>query len=1154
MRVVLGGSPRPPIPMIQRLATPLLGLLLALLAAPLAQGQGKVQWTPLTPTSADSAEGTSLAIQSDGIVMASGENPATETYSIRFDQVPQGLLGLRLEVLSDTSLYGAGPGRSGNGNFVLTEVQLFEKPKAGEGRAEIGLANPSTTYSQERWPAPHSVDGDPKSGWAISPRTGQDHAIEFEMLQATRRIEDNTLELKLSFGYGQQHSFACFRVLVTSDPGPYFIERGSWNGLQDRINDTIDRGVDWLLAQQELDGSWNHMADAYRNGQTALAVYTLRKSGLRSDHPAIQRGVAFLESKPAVKTYSLGCQMMAIAALDDPSHRAWMEEMTDKMLSWQRGGWGYPNGHEDISNTQYGALGLRAAAKYGIEIPTEAWEELLDHILTLQEESEGAYGSAGFFYTPGGPVTGSRTAAGLGVIAICEQHLGAESRRAHDIARSKRLGLQWMARNFSSRDNSGNSSWLYYYLYGVERVGSLFDVEFFGGSDWYREGAEFFVEKQKDDGKWTGGGGGDQPDACFALLFLNRATAPTSGSRPRRMRTYGGDDPTRPISLRASGDTPLTVWISSYGEETVADYAWEGESVPRVERVEYLLPEVDVIQTALEDPAVWKYVQRAPKDDWTGAEYNDTSWKEGPGAFGGMESTETRVRTTWKRSDLWLRREIELENRPWIEPELWLHFADARLTAPDERPLRPLFEDTEGIATRLSQAGSESTVEIQSNDVFRGESALRVTNGKRQNPSIPGWRFKIRKNPAPGEFRYLHFAWRKEGGESIALGVANSGQWGATSRHYYQGADVEGLEDADRIKQTLPARWQYVIRDLYEDFGGDAVVTGLDLVSVGGDAYFDAIYLGQKRADLKRLPKLDQGRAVEAAADAGPSLQLYLNGAPIYETDRLLGGYGGVSTDVPLEDILRPGKNLLAVHLRNPHEGVVFDLGLRDRDLFGVKVGDATRAPVDPRLAIQGKFDAPGIYEVTARVHVRPPDGSETEYFESDPLEVRVEEVVDPEILGYALDPTRNLLSKVAVAATASSHFNENQSAAQAVDNLQSRAWVCSDVDPEPSLLLEPKRAVKADRILFSHARLDNLLGDAARTHRIRRMEVILNHGRGPTTVLDMRPGDDRKTTWVLPKSTSIRAIEIRILETTAGATSTRQAVGLAEVELQNRR
>jgi hypothetical protein len=60
-----------------------------------------------------------------------------------------------------------------------------------------------------------------------------------------------------------------------------------------------------------------------------------------------------------------------------------------------------------------------------------------------------------------------------------------------------------------------------YFMWSVERVGVLFDLNTIGGQDWHAWGAEILLHFQKADGSWVDIHG-DAVDTCFALLFLKR--------------------------------------------------------------------------------------------------------------------------------------------------------------------------------------------------------------------------------------------------------------------------------------------------------------------------------------------------------------------------------------------------------------------------------------------------------------------------------------------------------------------------------------------------------------------------------------------------------------------------------------------------------
>ena len=93
-------------------------------------GDVTANWIELTPTSATATNGTVLTVDSaDNTVEASGPNPTTSVYTITASSALLNVTGFRLEVLEDGDLPDGGPGRSGNGNIVLTEFAVDAVPE-----------------------------------------------------------------------------------------------------------------------------------------------------------------------------------------------------------------------------------------------------------------------------------------------------------------------------------------------------------------------------------------------------------------------------------------------------------------------------------------------------------------------------------------------------------------------------------------------------------------------------------------------------------------------------------------------------------------------------------------------------------------------------------------------------------------------------------------------------------------------------------------------------------------------------------------------------------------------------------------------------------------------------------------------------------------
>jgi len=572
-------------------------MVLLATAAPQETAAAK-EWVVLSPARAVSLGGATFVPQPDGSLLLTGTAAPADVYTLEFEALPKGVTGLRIEALADPSLPAGGPGRSGNGNFVLTELRAGVGPKGARRPRPVALQSATADFAQDGLPATAAIDGVATTGWAIHPKAGADHHLVVETRE-NLQLESHVLTLELEMNNGWQNTIGRLRVSATTRPRPVRAaalgDARPWSEVQGRVNRAIDRGCDWLLSQQLLDGAWDADPVSYRNGGTALATYALLKSAVPRGHPAIVRALEFMKGALPRETYSLSCQLLALHALDDPAVDPWIRQLGEQLVQFQQPNGGFSYGFQpgiDLSNTQYGALGLRVAAQHGFRMEPQVWEKLAGFVLAQADEAGGgAYAPIGFYYAPNHKPTGSITAAGVGVLAICAEQLKGRAGKLGNLGGLARRGAEWLGQNFAVDTNPrADAHWLYYYLYGLERVGALLDVEEIGGHRWYREGARWLVDHQDADGKWPGGGGGPICSTSWALLFLTRATAPSSGKSTRSVKTYGGDDPAVKLSIRASGDTPLTFWISSWGDAELETYEWPGEARRglRVKQVEWL--------------------------------------------------------------------------------------------------------------------------------------------------------------------------------------------------------------------------------------------------------------------------------------------------------------------------------------------------------------------------------------------------------------------------------------------------------------------------------------------------------------------------------------------------------------------------------------
>jgi hypothetical protein len=358
--------------------------------------------------------------------------------------------------------------------------------------------------------------------------------------------------------------------------------------LAPHVDFAVSRGVSYLYTRQRDDGSFrSEGAYADEAGVTALSLLALKAAGESGFNERIRKGYDWLTKQNITGTYSLSLRAAALSQLADASKNPQLRKDVQRLIAMQidrgphRGLYTYsaPRGEfsfGDLSNSQYGVLGVWYAAEAGIEVPRGYWQRVED-AWSLAQNPDGGFpyrpGMTGGAGGRGSGSYGSMTAAGIATLSITNDFLHASlagtaagriQARNSKSATGTQRALDWLNLNILVDRNPGldvslsrvadledrrfpplnafsDGSYVHYMLFGYERVAEATGLTRFAGRRWFDEGARYLIASQDGSGAWNNGSLGPTIDTAYAVLFLSRGRSPvvvqklqfdTAGAKP----------------------------------------------------------------------------------------------------------------------------------------------------------------------------------------------------------------------------------------------------------------------------------------------------------------------------------------------------------------------------------------------------------------------------------------------------------------------------------------------------------------------------------------------------------------------------------------------------------------------------------------------
>lgn len=355
---------------------------------------------------------------------------------------------------------------------------------------------------------------------------------------------------------------------------------------QRQIDDAIVQGV-WYLKDHILaSGGWGDTLPAngasVSVGFASLPGLTLLECGLSGNDPLVQKAAVLVRQQApqlanSYDTYQRALAVLFLDRLGAPQDEELIQYLALCLMAGQRaddGGWGYscPNldrkmtkellqrlrddrqtldqwrrtalrggiynpGRSDNSNSQFAILALWVARRHNVSIDRT--------IAVVEKRFRGTQLPRGPDPTgnnldldgawPYNPETGvgnnvwpTMTCAGLLGLAVAHG-LAAEKKDPKDRPLADpaiKRGLAMLGREIDRTGEKRPPD--LYFLWSLERVGVLYNLEKIEHKDWYAWGRKLLLApgRRQADGHWQDGayyGNNPVVDTCFALLFLKQA-------------------------------------------------------------------------------------------------------------------------------------------------------------------------------------------------------------------------------------------------------------------------------------------------------------------------------------------------------------------------------------------------------------------------------------------------------------------------------------------------------------------------------------------------------------------------------------------------------------------------------------------------------
>ena len=189
---------------------------------------GELDWIPLKPIQYTAKNGSTLSLKEDLSVIATGENPEEEEYTVTVATDREQITGIRLETLSENRSANDNPPSNPEG-FLLTEFDMEVMAGPSIVWKTVRIGNASASSEQKGSPVAAAFDSKPPSGWTpLGNAKDSNPTAAFVFTKPVSGGAGTVFRIHLKHGTRSQtpQNIRRFRLSLSTVPSPNHSDHG----------------------------------------------------------------------------------------------------------------------------------------------------------------------------------------------------------------------------------------------------------------------------------------------------------------------------------------------------------------------------------------------------------------------------------------------------------------------------------------------------------------------------------------------------------------------------------------------------------------------------------------------------------------------------------------------------------------------------------------------------------------------------------------------------------------------------------------------------------------------------------------------------------------------------------------------------------------